>query len=98
MCVLYMIKVLSRKAFFPLRLLMLARKWKHLWSAAAAAAARICPLLLFSPLSKLAGWLISLKKKIKILLDYATKAAGRGDNDERDNRALHQWPLPWVGE
>lgn len=47
MCVLYMIKVLSRKAFFPLRLLMLARKWKHLWSAAAAAAARICPLLLF---------------------------------------------------
>lgn len=56
MCVLYMIKVLSRKAFFPLRLLMLARKWKHLWSAAAAAAAaRICPLLLFSPLSKLAG-------------------------------------------
>lgn len=45
-----------------------------------------------------AGWLISLKKKIKILLDYATKAAGRGDNDERDNRALHQWPLPWVGE
>lgn len=49
MCVLYMIKVLSRKAFFPLTLLMLARKWKHLWSAAAAAA-QICPLLLFSPL------------------------------------------------
>lgn len=50
MCVLYMIKVLSRKAFFPLTLLMLARKWIHLWSAAAAAAAEICPLLLFSPL------------------------------------------------
>lgn len=44
-----------------------------------------------------AGWLISLKKKL-FPLDYATKAAGRGDNDERDNRALHQWPLPWVGE
>lgn len=93
MCVLYMIKVLSRKA----EAFNACEKMEtFVVSSSSSSSTDLSSAFIQSTVK--AGWLISLKKKIKILLDYATKAAGRGDNDERDNRALHQWPLPWVGE